>query len=455
MNNTKDNNEVCPLAEGGCGNRDGSWCCGCARDDTGRLYQPEVCKVSEGGCGNRDISWCCGCARDETGRLFQPEVCKVSEGGCGNRDSLYICDCDCDIETELPIPLSYNSRLTRETTMGYGCALTRSEPSPMWTPTPLSRQATTSCGLTRQATLAPPLVPPLVPPRLMREQTYINNIRYEDSDEEHEYDEEKHDTFHTPNQSPKLPSMPPPITRPPPLTRQDTMGICCSHNYDNNYDEYDEPFPSRLQRQVCTGSLVNENFRMAERSTIINLNGRIVDLRNTGDIQASLQIQPPNSPDIPQPRPGGETPPPIDETPPMPNYYPKLYRGFNNKQQVMDILPVLRSWLVIQNDPDIDYEDEVWRDTRDSITDQMRRFVNDIDWWVLGAKGGPWEYCVETPECFASTMGINDPNISYGSYKNENKGLFTKRQIELIYNTMMENTRIAMKMETINKLFEF
>jgi len=154
-------------------------------------------------------------------------------------------------------------------------------------------------------------------------------------------------------------------------------------------------------------------------------------------------------------KPGGETPPLLDETPPPPEFQPKLYRGFNNKQQVMDILPVLRSWLVIQNDPDIDYEDEVWRDTRDSITDQMRRFVDDIDWWVLGAKGGPWEYCVETPESFASTMGINDPNINYGSYKNENKGLFTKRQIELLYNTMMENTRIAMKMETINKLFEF
>ena len=95
MNNINLNNEfsntklteVCSLAEGGCGNLDGSWCCGCARDETGRLYQPEVCLKSEGGCGNRDSSWCCGCARDEDGRLYQPEVCKVSEGGCGNRDS--------------------------------------------------------------------------------------------------------------------------------------------------------------------------------------------------------------------------------------------------------------------------------------------------------------------------------------------------------------------------------
>ena len=70
-------NEVCPFAEGGCGNRDNSWCCGCDRDETGRLYQPEICPLAEGGCGNCDSSWCCGCARDDTGRLFQPEVCKV------------------------------------------------------------------------------------------------------------------------------------------------------------------------------------------------------------------------------------------------------------------------------------------------------------------------------------------------------------------------------------------
>jgi hypothetical protein len=228
------------------------------------------------------------------------------------------------------------------------------------------------------------------------------------------------------------------------------MGICGSHNNDNNYELYDEPFPSRLTRQVCDGSLfnVNDNFAKVERSTIVNLNGRLVDLSNTCDIDAKLQSQPPKSPEVPELKLGGETPP-------LPEHYPKLYRGFNNKQQVMDILPTLRAWLVIQNDPDIDYEDEVWRDTRYMIDDQMRRFVDDIDWWVLGAKGGPWEYCVETPHRFASTMGINDPDINYGSFKNENKGRFTQRQIELLYNTMMENTRIAMKMETINKLFEF
>ena len=436
-------NEVCPFAEGGCGNRDNSWCCGCARDETGRLYQPEVCLKSEGGCGNRDSSWCCGCLRDETGRLFQPEVC--------------------DIEQNLPIPLSspaYTSRLTRETTMGYGCALTRSEPSPLWTPTPLTRQATTSCRLVRHATLAPP--------RLTREQTAfdinINDVSYEDSDEEQE--EEKQDTFHTPTQSPLLPPRPPVLLlSPPQLTRQDTMGICCSINNDTDYDMYDEPFPSRLERQVCVGSSMNDNFVKVERSTIVNLNGRLVDLSQVGHVET----QHPNSPDVPELKPGGETPPPLDETPPlldetpplldetppMPDYYPKLYRGFNNKQQAMDILPALRAWLVIQNDPDIDYEDDLWRDTRDSINDQMRRFVHDIDWWVLGAKGGPWEYCVETPDKFASTMGMNDANINYGPYKNENKGRFTQRQIELIYNTMMENTRVAMKMETINKLFEF
>ena len=432
MNNNQ--NEVCPFAEGGCGNRDNSWCCGCARDETGRLYQPEVCLKSEGGCGNRDSSWCCGCVRDETGRLFQPEVC--------------------DIEQSLPIPLSspaYTSRLTRETTMGYGCALTRREPSPLWTPTPLTRQATTSGGLVRHATLAPP--------RLTREQTAfdinINDVRYEDSDEEQE--QEQQDTFHTHTQSPLFPP-----SCPPRLMRQETKGICCSINNDTDYDMYDEPFPSRLERQVCVGSSMNDNFVKVERSTIVNLNGRLVDLRNTSDVETEVQTQHHNSPDVPELKPGGETPPPLDETPPlldetppMPDYYPKLYRGFNNKQQAMDILPALRAWLVIQNDPDIDYEDDLWRDTRDSINDQMRRFVHDIDWWVLGAKGGPWEYCVETPDKFASTIGMNDANINYGPYKNENKGRFTQRQIELIYNTMMENTRVAMNMETINKLFEF
>ena len=85
----------------------------------------------------------------------------------------------------------------------------------------------------------------------------------------------------------------------------------------------------------------------------------------------------------------------------------------------------------------------------------MRRFVDELDWWVLGAKGGPWEYCVETPERFASTMGMNDPYINYGPYMNENKGRFTQRQIKLVYDTMMENTRIVMKMETINKIKTF
>jgi hypothetical protein len=296
--------------------------------------------------------------------------------------------------------------------------------------------------------------------------SFINENSNENSDEE----QEEEDTFHTPVHSPLLnpmPSLPPPppLTRqdsigirPPQLKRQDTIGFQSYPNDD--YEIYDEPVPSRLTRQVCVGSsLPHDNQAKVERSMIVNLNGRLVDLRQQFDLENGL-LQPHNSPDVPVLKSGGETPPPfdepsLDETPPMPLYQPKLYRGFNNKQQVMDILPVLRAWLVIQNDPDIDYEDEVWRDTRDSITDQMRRFVDDIDWWVLGAKGGPWEYCVETPECFASTMGINDPNINYGSYKNENKGLFTKRQIELIYNTMMENTRIAMKMETINKLFEF
>jgi hypothetical protein len=186
---------------------------------------------------------------------------------------------------------------------------------------------------------------------------------------------------------------------------------------------------------------------------MVNLNGRLVDLRNTSQVE--IQIQPPNSPDVPVLKPGGETPPPLDETPPPPEFQPKLYRGFNNKQQAMDILPTLRAWLVIQNDPDIDYEDELWRDTRDSIDDQTRRFVDPLTWWVLGGRGGPWEYCVETQESFASTMGMNDPCISYGSYKNENKGRFTQRQIKLVYDTMMENTRVAMKYETISELFKF
>lgn len=438
-------NEVCPFAEGGCGNRDNSWCCGCDRDETGRLYQPEICPLAEGGCGNCDSSWCCGCVRDETGRLFQPEVCKVSEGDCGNSDSFYMCDCD--IEQNLPIPLSspVHSRggLMRETTMGYGCALTRSEPSPLWTPTPLTRQATTSGGgLARNATIAPP--------RLTREQTAfdinINDVRYDSDDEEQEQDQQQ-DMFHTPTQSPLLtPSCPPPLpTKPPRLMRQETMGISCSSNNDTDYDSYDEPVPSRLMRQVCAGSSMNDNFVKVERSTIVNLNGILVDLSQAG---RHIENQHPNSPDVPVLKPGGETPP-------MPDYYPKLYRGFNNKQQAEDILPALRAWLVIQNDPDIDYEDEVWRDTRDSINDQMRRFVHELDWWVLGAKGGPWEYCVETPDRFASTLGMNDPYINYGPYMNENKGRFTQRQIKLVYDTMMENTRIAMKMETINKLFEF
>ena len=444
-NNDNNNKEVCPLAEGGCGNRDSSWCCGCARDETGRLYQPEVCTLAEGGCGNRDSSWCCGCARDENGQLYQPEVCKVSEGGCGNRDSLYICDCNQD----LPIPLSspvhpLPSRFTRETTMGYGCELTRSEPSPLWTPTPLTRQPTTaqpsltrqpttSSGLTRQATIAPP--------RLSREQTtfHTNDLGYEDSDEE----QEMGDTFHTPVQSPSLPP-----SCPPRLMRQETMGFQSSL-YDNNYDMYDEPFPSRLERQVCTGSsLSDNNFEKVERSMIVNLNGKLVDLRKTGQVE-ELQTQHPNSPDVPILKDGGETPPP------MPEFPPKLYRGFNNKQQAEDILPALRTWLVIQNDPDIDYEDEVWRDTRDSIHDQTRKFVDPLTWWVLGGKGGPWEYCVETPERFASTMGMNDPYINYGPYMNENKGRFTERQIKLVYDTMMENTRVAMKYETISDLFKF
>ena len=453
-------NEVCPFAEGGCGNRDNSWCCGCARDETGRLYQPEVCLESEGGCGNRDSSWCCGCVRDETGRLFQPEVCEIAKGGCGNSDSLYVCDCD--IGQNLPIPLSSpvhaRGGLTRETTMGYGCALTRSEPSPLWTPTHLTRQATiappsltrqttTSAGLTRQATIAPPSLTRqtttfdtrLITPAWRMCGSYTDNS-YEDSDEE----QEQQDTFHTPTQSPQFPP------RPPQLTRQDTIGICCSNNNDNNYDMYDEPFPSRLERQVCVGSSMNDKFVKVERSTIVNLNGRLVDLSQVGHVET----QHPNSPDVPVLKPGGETPPPLDETPP-PDHPPKLYRGFNNKQQDEDILPALRAWLVIQNDPDIDYEDEVWRDTRDAINDQMRRFVDDLDWWVLGAKGGPWEYCVETPDSFASTMGINDAYINYGPYKNENKGRFTERQIKLLYDTMMENTRVAMKFETINNLFEF
>ena len=482
--------EVCLKSEGGCGNRDSSWCCGCARDEDGRLYQPEVCKVSEGGCGNRDSSWCCRCLRVSRGRLFQPEVCKVSEGGCGNRDSLYICDCE--ITQNPPIQFSspeYNSILTRETTLGYGCALTRSEPSPLWTPTPLSRQTTSSVGLSRQTTSSVGLsrqttssvglsrqetssvglsrqetssvglsrqetssvglsrqetssvgLSRLIAPAWRMSGSYTDNS-YETSDEEQQ------DTFHTPTHSPLLQSqlLHP---RPPLLTRQDTMGIGGSHNNDNNYDVYDEPVPSRLTRQECVGSLLNDDVKV-ERSMIVNLNGILVDLRSY-DVPPNL-------------KPGGDTPPPLDEThppldetpPPPPKHQPKLYRGFNNKQQAEDILPALRAWLVIQNDPDIDYEDEVWRDTRDAINDQMRRFVDDLDWWVLGAKGGPWEYCVETPDSFASTMGINDQNINYGSYKNENKGRFTERQIKLLYDTMMENTRVAMKFETRNNLFEF
>jgi hypothetical protein len=199
--------------------------------------------------------------------------------------------------------------------------------------------------------------------------SFINDNSNENSDEEQE------DTFHTPVHSPSLnpmPSLPPPppLTRqdsigirPPQLKRQDTIGF---QGYPNDdYEIYDEPVPSRLTRQVCVGSsLPDDNQAKVERSMIVNLNGRLVDLRNTGDIQASLQIQHHNSPDVPVLKSGGETPPPLDETPPpldetpppldetpppldetppMPLYQPKLYRGFNNKQQAMDILPVLRS----------------------------------------------------------------------------------------------------------------
>jgi hypothetical protein len=242
--------------------------------------------------------------------------------------------------------------------------------------------------------------------------------------------------------------------------RQDTIGFQSSPYNDSDYDMYDEPFPSRLERQVSTGlPFSDDNCEKFKRPMIVNMYGRLVDLgtlvdiRNTGEEQVFTQH--PNSPDVPVLKPGGETPPPLDEIPPPPEFQPKLYRGFNNKQQVMDILPTLRAWLVIQNDPDIDYEDELWRDTRDSIDDQTRRFVDPLTWWVLGGKGGPWEYCVETQESFASTMGINDPHISYGSYTNENKGRFTQRQIKLVYDTMMENTRVAMKYETISELFKF
>lgn len=72
-------NEICSKAEGGCGNSDNEWCCGCKRNEDGQLYQPEVCPKTEGGCGNFDSRWCCGCKRNDLGRLYQPEVCPKSE----------------------------------------------------------------------------------------------------------------------------------------------------------------------------------------------------------------------------------------------------------------------------------------------------------------------------------------------------------------------------------------
>jgi len=49
----------------------------------------EICSKAEGGCGNRDNEWCCGCKRNEDGRLYQPEVSPKAEDGyqCDNETS--------------------------------------------------------------------------------------------------------------------------------------------------------------------------------------------------------------------------------------------------------------------------------------------------------------------------------------------------------------------------------
>ena len=262
--------EVCSLAEGGCGNRNNSWCCGCLRDESGRLYQPEVCSLVEGGCGNRDSSWCCGCLRDESGRLYQPEVCSLAEGGCGNRDCLYICDCE--IDKKLPTPPSYEFH---------------DESHIMWAP--LSRQTTTSVlGLSRLMTK-------------MRG-SYSNDNSNENSDEEQQ------DTIQSPCHTPVCPPPPchTPVCPPPPsLKRQDTIGIRGYHFNDNNYDMYDESVPSRLMRKGFVGSpLSDDNQDKYKRDMIFKLNGKLVELCSNNVLEhLSSSDVPPN------PKPGNETPP--------------------------------------------------------------------------------------------------------------------------------------------------
>ena len=69
--------EICPIKQGGCGNTDSDWNCGCKVDDKGKLYQPEICPIEKGGCGNMDSSWCCGCSLDylvDINPIDHPEI---------------------------------------------------------------------------------------------------------------------------------------------------------------------------------------------------------------------------------------------------------------------------------------------------------------------------------------------------------------------------------------------
>ena len=38
------------------------------------MAEPEICPCADGGCGNRDTTWCCACRVGDDGRLYQPEI---------------------------------------------------------------------------------------------------------------------------------------------------------------------------------------------------------------------------------------------------------------------------------------------------------------------------------------------------------------------------------------------
>lgn len=125
---------------------------------------------------------------------------------------------------------------------------------------------------------------------------------------------------------------------------------------------------------------------------------------------------------------------------------PRLVRGFNN-QELEHIHKVLRVWLQ-HNDPE--YEKR-----GDDITDlwYQRTCPEELDWWDLGAKTGPYDYDVNTLDEFISTLSLTEQEYYRDVDYETPKFKFSRKQAEMIYDTMMENTRILYEYDTVSQLF--